>query len=96
MSFVKIIMKLKRRKNILTTNDAVAKRIEKLLKDKQITKYCLEQKSGVFHGAMDRILMGKNKTVTLATLYKLAHGFDMSIYEFLDDDLFCSEELELD
>ena len=80
----------------MTTNNAVAKRIQKLLKEKQMTKYCLEQKSGVFHGAMDRILMEKNKTVTLTTLYKLARGFDMTIYEFLDDDLFRSEELELD
>ena len=80
----------------MTTNSAVAQRIKKLLNEKQITKYCLEQKSGVFHGAMDRILTDKDKTVTLATLYKLARGFDMTIYEFLDDDLFRSEELELD
>lgn len=80
----------------MTTNSAVAQRIKKLLNEKQITKYCLEQKSGVFHGAMDIILTDKNKTVTLATLYKLARGFDMTIYEFLDDDLFRSEELELD
>ena len=80
----------------MTTNSAVAQRIKKLLNEKQITKYCLEQKFGVFHGAMDRILTDKNKTVTLATLYKLARGFDMTIYEFLDDDLFRSEELELD
>ena len=45
---------------------------------------------------MDRILTDENRTVTLATLYKLARGFDMTIYEFLDDDLFRSEELELD
>lgn len=61
-----------------------------------MTKYFLEQKSGVFHGAMDRILANKNKTVTLTTLYKLARGFDMTIFEFLDDDVFRSEELELD
>lgn len=80
----------------MTTNNAVAKRIRKLLTEKQITQYSLEQKSGVYHGAMDRILTNKNKTVTLTTLYKLARGFDMTIYEFLDDDLFRSEELELD
>ncbi len=80
----------------MTTNSAVAQRIKKLLNEKQITKYCLEQKSGVFHGAMDRILTDKNKTVTLATLYKLARGFDMTIYEFLDDPVFENSDLEIE
>lgn len=80
----------------MSVNDAVAKRILKLLKEKQVTQYRIEQKSGVFHGAMDRILSGRNKTVTLTTLYKLARGFDMSLLEFLDDDIFRSEELEID
>ncbi len=80
----------------MTTNSAVAQRIKKLLNEKQITKYCLEQKSGVFHGAMDRILTDKNKTVTLATLYQLARGFDMTIYEFLDDPVFENPDLEIE
>ncbi len=80
----------------MTINNAVALRINQLLKNRNMTKYFLEQKSGVFHGAMDRILANKNKTVTLTTLYKLARGFDMTIFEFLDDDVFRSEELELD
>ena len=61
-----------------------------------MTKYWLEQKSGIYHGAMNRILSGQNKTVTLTTLYKLANGFDITIFEFLDDDLFRSKDIELD
>lgn len=80
----------------MNTNDAVAKRIIKLLREKNITRYKLEQRSGVYHGAMERILNGKNKTVTLATIYKLANGFEMTIYEFLDDDVFRSENLEIE
>ena len=57
-----------------------------------MTKYRLEQKSGIYHGAMNRILSGQNKTVTLTTLYKLANGFDITIFEFLDDDLFRSKD----
>ena len=79
----------------MTTNDAVAIRISKLLKEKGITLYRLEQKSGVYHGAMDRILKGQNRTIELSTTFKLASGFDMSIYEFLDDEIFRSEELEI-
>ena len=80
----------------MNTNDAVARRINKLLREQKITKYRLEQNAGMTHGALDRILGGLNKTVTLATLYKLARGFNMTIFEFLDDDLFRSEELEFD
>ena len=80
----------------MTLNDAVAKRIAKLLRDKKMTKYRLERKSGLNHGALDRILNGQNKTVTLTTIYKLARGFDMTYMEFLDDDVFRSELIEID
>lgn len=82
--------------SILTTNDAVAERIIKLLHEKGITQYRLEQKSGVYHGAMNRILTSKNRTISLSTLYKLARGFDMTVFEFMDDDLFRSEELDIE
>ncbi len=80
----------------MTINDAVANRIAHLLKLKNMTQYRLEQESGIIHGAMDRILTGQNKTITLTTLYKLAKGFNMTIFEFLDDDNFRSEDLEID
>lgn len=82
--------------NVLSINDAVAKRISNLLQIKGITQYRLEQKSGVFHGAMNRILSGQNKTVTLTTLYKIACGFDMTVIEFLDDDIFRIDNIEIE
>ena len=80
----------------MTLNDAVGMRTIKLLKEKDMTVYRLEHNSGLIHGVLDRILQGKNKTVTLTTMYKLARGFDMTIFEFMDDDLFRSEDLEID
>ena len=71
----------------MNTNDAVAARINKILKERKMSRYQLEQKSGVYHGAMERIIKGINQTVTLNTIYKLANGFDMTIYEFLDDEI---------
>jgi len=79
----------------VNTNDAVATRVLNLLKDKKMTQYRLEQESGITHGAMDRILNSQNKTVTLATVYKLARGFNISVMEFLDCDLFTAD-LEID
>lgn len=45
---------------------------------------------------MDRIMKGQNQTVSLATLCKIARGFGMSIVQFLDDEVFISDELEID
>ena len=80
----------------MTINDAVAKRIVKLLREKKMTQYRLEQNSFIAHGAMNNILAGKNKTVTLTTLFRLARGFNISVEDFLDDDVFRSDELELE
>ena len=80
----------------MTVNDAIAYRIARLLQEKEITQYKLEQNSGIQHGSMQCIMNGTNKTVTLSTVYKLARGFDITIYEFLDDDIFRSEDLEIE
>lgn len=82
--------------NIMTINDIVAARVSFLLKQKGMTQYRLEQDSGVTHGAMNRILNGDNKTVTLTTLHRLARGFDMTVFEFMDDEKFHSKDIELD
>lgn len=80
----------------MTVNDAVAKRTIQLLSEKNITQYRLEQQSGIQHGSMSCILNGRNKTVTLTTIMMLARGFGISLIEFLDDEIFRSEELEID
>lgn len=78
----------------MTVNDAVARRIASLLKEKGISQYRLEQDSGIQHGSMQCIMNGRNKTVTLSTVIMIAKGFDLTVDEFLNDDLFRSEELE--
>ena len=80
----------------VTVNDAVARRITKLLQEKDMSQYRLEQESGIQHGSMQCIMNGRNKTVTLSTVIMLARGFNISLTEFLDDDLFRSEDLEVE
>ena len=80
----------------MTVNDAVAKRISMLLKEKNITQYRLEQESGIQHGSMQCIMNGRNKTVTLSTVILLAKGFNISLTEFLDDEIFSSEYLDVE
>ena len=80
----------------MTVNNAVAKRISKLLQEKDMSQYRLEQNSGIQHGSMQCIMNGRNKTVTLSTIIMIARGFDMSLNEFLDDEVFRSENLEVE
>lgn len=80
----------------MTVNDAVAQRIFTLLEEKHMTQYKLEKNSGILHGSMSCILARRNKTVTLSTVIMLARGFGISLLEFLDDDVFCSEDLEVE
>ncbi len=80
----------------MTVNDAVAKRIIELLKQKNMTQYRLEQLSGIQHGHMQWIMSGKSKTVTLSTVMRLANGFGMTVIEFLSDNKFLYENLEVE
>ena len=80
----------------MTVNDAVAKRVLALLRDRNMTQYRLEQLSGIQHGHMQWIMSGKSKTVTLSTVMMLAKGFGMTTTEFLEDTLFSFENLEIE
>lgn len=80
----------------MTVNDAVAKRISALLREKSMSQYRLEQESGIQHGSLQCIMNGRNKTVTLSTILLLARGFHMTSSAFLDDEIFRSEELQLE
>ena len=80
----------------MTVNNAVAKRVSALLQEKKMTQYRLEQESGIQHGSMQCIMNGRNKTVTLSTVILLARGFGMSLPEFLDDEVFRFENLEIE
>ena len=80
----------------MTVNEAVRRRICKLLCEKGISQYRLEQESGIQHGSMQCIMNGRNKTVTMSTVMMLARGFGISLCEFLDDEIFNSEDLEIE
>ena len=80
----------------MTVNDAVAKRVFKLLQERGMSQYRLEQESGIQHGSMQCIMNGRNKTVTLSTVMLLARGFGMSLVEFLNDEIFLAEDLEIE
>ena len=80
----------------MTVNHAVVKRIEELLKEKNMTKYRLAINSGLSHSRLNCIMKEKNKTVTLSTIILLAEGFEISLIEFLDSQYFNDQDLEVE
>ncbi len=80
----------------MTVNQAVAKRISQLLREKNMSQYRLEQASGIQHGSLQCIMNGRNKTVTLTTILLLSRGFGMTPAEFLDDDIFSADHFDID
>ncbi|MDR0384119.1 MAG: helix-turn-helix transcriptional regulator [Christensenellaceae bacterium] len=86
---------MKHGQEVLTVNQAVAKRIRELLKLKCITQYRLEINSDIQHSQMDFILKDRNKTVTFTTIIKLANGFGISLKEFIDCNEFEYDKLDV-
>ena len=78
----------------MTVSDAVAKRVENILRERGMSIYRLELLSGIQHGHMQWIMGRRGKTVTLSTVMMLAKGLGMTTIEFLDDELFNPENLE--
>lgn len=74
---------------------AVGLRICKLLNEKKMSLYRLEQNSGILHGTMMCIINERNKNITLKTVIQLAKGFDMTVLEFLNDKLFDTDNLDI-
>ena len=75
---------------------AVGLRIGKLLAEKNMTLYRLEQNSGILHGTMMCIINERNKNITLKTVMQVAHGFNMTLIEFLDDELFKEDKIDIE
>lgn len=79
----------------MNISQAVALRINELLKAKTLTQYRLEQITGISHDTIKSIMKGKAKGVNLRTLIAIADGFDMTISEFLNCDLFKYDNLNM-
>lgn len=80
----------------MTINKAVAMRVSKLLIKNNMTPYRLAVNSGIQHSTLQNILEEKYTDVKMSTIYKLARGFNMTIIEFINDDLFKETNLDIE
>ena len=80
----------------MNISQAVALRINELLKETGMTQYRLERNACLSHDTVKSIMKGKAKGVNLKTLILISDGFGISISEFLNSELFLYDNLNMD
>ena len=80
----------------MTTQRAVALRISNLLVKNNMTQYALCKKIAMSEETLRSIINERYKTVKLDTIILICDGFNMTIQEFFDDDLFKRENLDVE
>ena len=79
-----------------TLNDVVVERLCKYMGERDITQYKLSQLSGVPFPTIKSIMQRRTKGISLKTIILLAHGLGISPAEFIDDESFLPENLNLE
>ena len=80
----------------MKTIDAVGKRIQELLKEKDISQYAVCKKATVDLSTIYNILNSRQKVISFNILLLLCEGLGVTIQEFLNSPLFSKENLEID
>jgi len=78
-----------------TLNDVIVERLYKFMKD-DMTQYKLAQLSGVPFATIKSIMQRRTKGISLKTVILLANGLNITPSEFIDDQSFWAENLDLD
>lgn len=72
----------------MTIAEALAARVEELLKKHNMTQYKLFKLSGVPQSSIGDIRHMRNKTVNVKLIYEISQGFGMELPEFFDSPFF--------
>ena len=73
---------------------AVAIRVSKLLSQNKITQYELAKRMATSQSTVKHIIDEEYKSIKFETLLKIADAFNMTIQEFLNDEIFKQENLD--
>lgn len=75
---------------------AVALRVSNLLIKNNMSQYLLAKKMCTDQSTIKHIIHEEYKSIRFDTLVKIADAFDLTIQEFLNDDLFNRENLDIE
>ena len=81
--------------DIVNIGDAVKERIIDLCKEHDISINKLSTISGVNQSTLNNIVSGRNKSTTISTIKKICDGFDITIQDFFNSDIFTELEQEI-
>ena len=76
-------------------NEAISKRIVQLCDERNLTVNKISNISGVTQSTVSDIVNGTTSNAGIATIKKLCDGFEISVREFFDSDLFDDLEQEV-
>lgn len=79
----------------MNIGQAVAKRVNDLIKKNNVTQYRLAKDMAITHNTMSNIVNAKTKSVNLATIFLLCRAFNITIDEFFNDPIFKSKDLDI-
>lgn len=77
----------------MTLSEALAARIEELLKEHDISQYRLSQVSGVSQATISDIRLQKNEAVNVRILYEIMDGLGLGLNYFFNSPLFERENI---
>ena len=77
----------------MTLSEAVAIRLDELMKERNITQYRLFKLSGVAQTTIGDIRLQRNKSVSLLILHELSQGLGISLYDLFDCPLFKGNDI---
>ena len=80
---------------MMSLNQAFAIRVRKLLGEKKMTQYKLEQLTGLYHSTMSYILNYKVKASNFNTMALIIRELGVTISEFFDDPIFDFVNLDI-
>ena len=69
-------------------SEAVGKRVENLLAERNMTQYQLYKNGGIPRSTISVTVDGKYKTVKLDTIYQIVATLGITLKDFFDDALF--------
>jgi len=78
----------------MKVREAITQRILKLCNEHEITPNRLGTIAGIDSSTITSIFYGKSKNPGIVTIKTICDGLDMTLFEFFDDDLFKTKDLD--
>lgn len=82
-----------RRLVLVTLSEALAIRVDELMKEKKLTQYRLAQLSGIAETTIADIRKMRNKGTNIQNINSIAQGMGMDLIQFFNSPLFKGENL---